>query len=109
MILHGSFNSSLSNAPSTVPYSVSLDGTATTNYQSHLSEDSDPATSTLASFMNLTNGEHIVELTMQPLQSDDNSTILEFDRAIIISALPEQSIQQCVSFSYPSSPNFASF
>ena len=93
--LYGSFSSSSSQASSPVPYSVSLDGTATTNYVSSLSQGSDPATSILASFTNLTNGEHIVELTMRiPDDDNDDDILLEFDRAVITSALPEQSMPQ---------------
>lgn len=93
--LFGFFPTSASGFPSSVSYSVALDGSATTNYASAFSPDSDPATSVLASFTNLTNGEHIVEVTMHdPNDLDDSSIILQFDRAVITSSLPAQAAKQ---------------
>ncbi|EKM54681.1 uncharacterized protein PHACADRAFT_210467 [Phanerochaete carnosa HHB-10118-sp] len=90
--LCGFFPTSTSGFPSTVSYSIALDGTATTNYAFSFSPDSDPAKSVLASFTDLTNGEHVVELTMH--NPDDLDDILQFDRAVITSGLPAQPTNQ---------------
>ncbi|KAH8107876.1 hypothetical protein BXZ70DRAFT_18996 [Cristinia sonorae] len=65
-------------------FSVTLDGTPTTNFgffaANNVSEN------VLASFANLTYGEHDVELALH--KPDDNPAVLRFDRAVIVGGIP---------------------
>ncbi|KAH9942359.1 uncharacterized protein BXZ73DRAFT_87965 [Epithele typhae] len=75
-------------------YSVNLDGTDTTNFLSNISHSStvdDAVTDVLVQFKNLSDGAHVLQLTMH--NSDDSATagnsttgpIIAFDRAVVIS------------------------
>ena len=75
-------------------YTVTLDGSATTNFLSHVSQTStidDAATDVLVQFENLQDGAHTLQLTMHnPADTNTdavgNSTagpIIAFDRAVI--------------------------
>ena len=87
--LYGFFPTSLPAFPAAISYSVSLDGLSTTNYASSFSSDPDSTDNVLASFTNLTNDEHFVQLTLHnPTTTFDDSILLRFDRAIITSGLP---------------------
>ncbi|KAK7692350.1 hypothetical protein QCA50_003975 [Cerrena zonata] len=75
--------------PNSVTYSVILDGTPTTNYDSFFSASSDYANNILASFSNLTYDQHTIELVMHnPQQISDGSVLLKFDRAVLTSGVP---------------------
>ena len=75
-------------------YTVTLDGSATTNFLSHVSQPStvdDAATDVLVQFENLQDGAHTLQLTMHNTGDTNtdavgNSTagpIIAFDRAVI--------------------------
>ncbi|OBZ70850.1 hypothetical protein A0H81_09220 [Grifola frondosa] len=88
--LHGTLipilnTSSDPNAPS---YTVTLDGTATTNFLSSLSSPPSVLTASvdvLASFSGLTSGEHQIALTLRNPEENDpgGGAVLAFDRAVL--------------------------
>ena len=70
-------------------YSVLLDGTPTTNYNNSSASPPDYTNSVLASFSNLTFGQHTIELVLNNPQDISNGSIqLHFDRAVITSGVP---------------------
>ena len=86
--------SSGSSSSTDATYTVTLDGTATSNFLSNISSSAtvnDAATQVLASFQGLSDGAHVLRLTMHnPVESDTlaNSTsitgpIIVFDRAVV--------------------------
>jgi len=80
---------SASNPSGSISYTVSVDGTPTTNYESSFSSSTDPSSNILALFSNLTYGEHLIELAMQNAANTvDGSVLLRFDRADITSNVP---------------------
>lgn len=82
--LYGFFNTSLPAFPSSISYSVSLDGVPTTNYASSLATtDPDSENSVLAAFTGLPNEEHFVELALHNSGESDGSILLRFDRVIL--------------------------
>ncbi len=88
-MLYGSFPVTSPSFPSSLTYAVTLDGTPTTNYASSISPDVAVDNNILASFTNLTNGEHLVELTMRnPTGLSDEINLLQFDRVVITSHAP---------------------
>lgn len=69
---------------------MTLDGTPTTNY-AFSTAPSDVTNSVLASFSNLSFGEHVVQLTLHnPGSVVDGSVLLQFDRAVITAEAPPQ-------------------
>lgn len=89
--LHGFFPTSLPAFPSSISYSVLLDGVPTANYASSFTADPNSEDNILAAFTNLTNDEHFVELmTHNSGGVPDGTILLRFDRAVIESQLPEQ-------------------
>ncbi|CAL1706387.1 unnamed protein product [Somion occarium] len=93
-----------------VTYSISLDGTPTTNYGSFFSSPSDYANNILASFANLTYGLHTIELVMHnPEQVSDGSVLLQFDRAVLTSGVPPAFWDEATSGSSEISPTTSLF
>ena len=87
--LYGYFPPDSSTVPSSLSYSISLDGTSTTNYASSIT-GSDPTQSVLAAFTNLTDTEHSIVLTMHnPDGLSHPDFVLQFDRAEINGTVPQ--------------------
>ncbi|KAI0074664.1 hypothetical protein K474DRAFT_1699576 [Panus rudis PR-1116 ss-1] len=87
--LFGELTPTTDLSSSSATYSVSLDGTPTTNYASFFSSPSDYTNNVLASFANLSYAEHTIELVMHnPDNILDGSVLLQFDRAALTSVIP---------------------
>lgn len=90
--LYGLFPVNNPSFPSTLSYSISLDGVPTTNYNSS-STSGNASQDVLASFTNLTNDRHHLQLTMHNPDGLAGPTAqLLFDRAVITSTVPSQYI-----------------
>lgn len=96
-ILHGYFDTSQAAFPSSVSYSVSLDGVPTTNYVSSFTPDPNSEDNVLAAFTNLTNQEHSIELALHAAGDavvDGSNILLRFDRAVLQSEPPSSAPKQ---------------
>lgn len=85
--LYGYFPTASPSYPFTLSYSVSLDGSATTNYASAFPSTSDITQDVLVSFTNLTNKQHSLELIMHNSDQSQDGLLL-VDRVVITANAP---------------------